>query len=949
MNYPIGSDKNKSAQTLRKAAEDKLKENLALGDSIPVKRHHDKLVEELQIHEIELEMQNEELRLQMRRADTYARKYTDIYNNASSGQFTLSSIGEIIQLNAYGAQMLKKELSHLIFSRFGFFVSNSTKPIFNNFLDKVFASSTRESCEVILLTGEDSSAYAQIIGIKVGNGDECHITVNDISKVKKVKEKLKRILSVMNATLESIHNGILVVSNQGMVLKSNSKFAEMWNISDQKLNSGDDQVIMESIMGQLRDPLEFKAKIIELYANPEVESKDSITFLDGRIFERISKPMFIGNKIEGRVWSFLDITDRIWAEKANRLANWRLESIIEGTKVGTWEWNVQTGETIFNEEWASMIGYTLAELAPTTIKTWQELSHPKDLESSNELLDRHFAGELPYYNCECRIKHKQGHWIWILDRGRITTRTQEGKPLMMFGTHSDITARKLAEELLKVSENKAKALIDALPDMMFIVNREGVFVDFKSAKDDLAYQLESLIGKRNRDIMPVEFADMIDEKISLVTQSVEMQLFEYELEIPAKGTCEFEARMVQGQPDEFITIVRDISERKKAERHIRLKNEELQKLNAEKDKFFSIIAHDLRGPLGGILGIAEMMEEGIEDFTDDEKKVIMTHLVSSARNTFTLLENLLEWAQMDRGLSKFSPQKLDLNVMVTECRNIVTETAIKKRIELIVAIPNQQEVVADKNMVQTVIRNLLSNAIKFTPQGGKVTISAMPAENNMVVVSVKDTGIGMNDKMRSDLFRIDTNTKRPGTEGEHSTGLGLLLSKEFVSKLGGKIWVESEEFKGTVFSFTIPLAGQKGDGITDINVELTEKPVIKQSNLKILIAEDDEISARLIQVMVKEFNGEVFYAKTGLRAIEICRENPDIGLVLMNLAMPLMDGYTAAYEIRKFNKEVVIIAQTAFVRTLDREKALASGCDEYITKPILKDELVKLIRRHIKR
>ena len=162
-----------------------------------------------------------------------------------------------------------------------------------------------------------------------------------------------------------------------------------------------------------------------------------------------------------------DITERTEAAELLRDAHWRTESIIEGTQVGTWEWNVQTGKTVFNEKWAQIIGYTLAELAPVSIKTWEKFSHPEDLKHSDELLARHFAGEIPDYECENRLKHKDGRWVWVIDRGRVITRTSDGKPLMMFGTHHDITERKEAEAEIhqlnaeleqRVAERTAKLL-----------------------------------------------------------------------------------------------------------------------------------------------------------------------------------------------------------------------------------------------------------------------------------------------------------------------------------------------------------------------------------------------------------------------------------------------------------------------------------------------------------
>ncbi len=153
-----------------------------------------------------------------------------------------------------------------------------------------------------------------------------------------------------------------------------------------------------------------------------------------------------------------DITERKKAEEDLQHQRWRLASIIEGTRVGTWEWNVQTGETVFNERWAQILGYSLEELLPISIQTWERLAHPDDLKQSYDLLRRHFAGELPYYDFECRMRHKEGHWIWVQDRGRVMTRTSEGDPLLMSGTHTDITEQKEAEEALIKSEERLRAL-----------------------------------------------------------------------------------------------------------------------------------------------------------------------------------------------------------------------------------------------------------------------------------------------------------------------------------------------------------------------------------------------------------------------------------------------------------------------------------------------------------
>ncbi len=202
------------------------------------------------------------------------------------------------------------------------------------------------------------------------------------------------------------------------------------------------------------------------------------------------------------IGSVSDITERKQAEEALREERWRLQSIIEGTHVATWEWNVQTGETVFNETWAQIIGYTLDELSPISIKTWEALVHPDDLKQSDELLERHFSGELSHYDCDCRMKHKDGHWVWVHDRGRIVTRTSDGKPLIMFGTHSDITERTRAKEALRESAEFFSSAFSINPDPTAItVPETGQFIDVNPAYEKWSgFSREELLRKTSREL-----------------------------------------------------------------------------------------------------------------------------------------------------------------------------------------------------------------------------------------------------------------------------------------------------------------------------------------------------------------------------------------------------------------------------------------------------------------
>lgn len=248
----------------------------------------------------------------------------------------------------------------------------------------------------------------------------------------------------------------------------------------------------------------------------------------------------------------------------------------------------------------------------------------------------------------------------------------------------------------------------------------------------------------------------------------------------------------------------DLIEQEKLNKLLEEKIGELKKINNEKDRFFSIIAHELRSPFKGFLGLTQIMTEELPDLTRDEILGIAVSMQKSTTNLFQLLENLLEWARMQQGLIPFDPKPVELLPEVEGSTIVILESAKGKKIEITYDIPKDLAVFADSKMLQFVIRNLVSNAVKFTHKGGKINVSAKVKDNNRVEISIKDSGIGMNNAMVDHLFRLDSQIKRNGTEGEPTSGLGLTLCKEFIEKQGGKIEVESIERKGSIFYFTIP-------------------------------------------------------------------------------------------------------------------------------------------------
>jgi len=265
-----------------------------------------------------------------------------------------------------------------------------------------------------------------------------------------------------------------------------------------------------------------------------------------------------------------------------------------------------------------------------------------------------------------------------------------------------------------------------------------------------------------------------------------------------------------GVIERIIAIDSDISKLKVAEieilqqkEEILTQRDELQKLNATKDRFFSIIAHDLRGPLGTVINSTGLIVENYELFDDEDRRKMLTEIHKSSLTTYNLLENLLNWSRSQRGELKFNPENIDLNLVVLEVLELMNITALNKKISLKFNSEISYRAFADENMVSTILRNLVNNAIKFTKEGGEINILIVIEKKNKLKIAVSDNGIGILKDKQNKIFKIDEQTTSLGTNNEKGTGLGLILCYELVKKNGGKIWFESEKNKGTTFNFTL--------------------------------------------------------------------------------------------------------------------------------------------------
>jgi len=358
-----------------------------------------------------------------------------------------------------------------------------------------------------------------------------------------------------------------------------------------------------------------------------------------------------------------------------------------------------------------------------------------------------------------------------------------------------------------------KTLINNIPDRIYAKDTSSRFI---FCNNSLARRMEKtdpseIIGKSDFDLLPRDLAgqfyeneqEIIRTGKSLVNHEEPMGNITGEIrwnlatKVPLKDK--------DGNITGIIGIGRDITERKQAEEENRQKTILLQSLNAEKDKFFSILAHDLRGPLGSFLGATQVLSEEIHSMSVEDIRNIASSMRASATNVYNLLENLLEWSKLKQNRMDFIPESFNLKTKISECIEQTEESAKRKNIKLSISVPDTLIVFADPHMFESVIRNLVSNAVKFTPAGGNISIAAKTGNIRSTEISITDTGIGMSADMVSKLFLLNEKISRKGTDGEPSSGLGLLLCKEFIEKHGGVISLKSEVGIGTTFLISLPL------------------------------------------------------------------------------------------------------------------------------------------------
>jgi len=467
-----------------------------------------------------------------------------------------------------------------------------------------------------------------------------------------------------------------------------------------------------------------------------------------------------------------------------------------------------------NDGFTKMYGYTLEQLIKK--KGTNIVSHsinPKIKEVIQSCIDNK---KTAIYQKFAMTKNDKGLWI----QTTLTPIFEEDKVINFIAIDSDITKIKDAEneiifqkeEIEKKSRELEKLSIVAREtnNAIVIMDSKGNFEWVNESFTRMyGYTLRQFISEKGGNLLSASYNKDIKTLINNWLGLKEPISYQA-LNLTKSGEKIWAQTTLtpiiddKGNISKIVSIDSNISKLKQAEKQIRKKKDELQKANVTKDKFFSIIAHDLRSPFATFVSLTNIICQNFEFFSKDKLKKIVFDLHSSAEKTFNLLENLLDWARSQKGEIKYHPKRTDINTLITENIELFQNLSNNKNIQITTNIPDTTYAFFDEDMIRTVIRNLISNALKFTPSQGKIKVAVFELVDK-VSISVSDNGIGIEEEDLLKIFRIDFHHTTLGTNDEKGTGLGLILCKEFVEKNNGTISVESEIGKGSTFTFTLPL------------------------------------------------------------------------------------------------------------------------------------------------
>lgn len=743
-------------------------------------------------------------------------KFRYLIEQAVDGIFQGDPAGNFISVNPRGAEMTGYSMEELLTMNMGQLFSEEEKvrtPLRYDLLKEGHVVTNER-----MMTRKDGTLVAIEMHTKMMPDKTYQSFFRDVTARKKAEEQIKVSELYYRTIFENTGTATVMLDEDATISLANSKFEKLSGYSKAEIENKKRWTDFPH-----PEDLEFMKERHQLRRSNAVDVPHEYEF---RFIDKggnIKNILLTIDMIPGTnksVASLLDITERKVAENRLRESERLYRQLFENNPAPNIIYEKGSLNIVaVNEAFRKHYGYRPEQIQSMVLTDLYPAEQiPALAQQANSIRGHQYAGE----------------WKNIKADGSIIETMAVSHDIMLEGKDcriaviNDITEIKRVESELRDSEEKYRTVIECASDGIAILKDGMVQYVNQSLINITGYRTEEIVGK--------SFLGFVaDEDIELVRKNYEARLrgeqtpVGYEIRgVTRNGnsiTVEVTNTVLDlkdGQAE--LIFLHDISERKMIENRIRQINEELEervqtrtkqlaqlnkeleKLNTTKDKLFSIIAHDLKSPIAVIISSAEMLLRTLADHPEDQERLkrYSENILRGTQEGYKLLENLLEWATTQTGQISFEPQNLDLKESIHECVKGMKLLLFNKNLKVIE--PEQSHFVfADKNMVDVILRNLISNAIKYSFEGGSIVIRLNRNEHRLIT-EIEDSGMGMSEESRVRLFRIENKNSTPGTANERGTGLGLILCKEFISKLGGSIWVESEVGKGSTFKFSLPLA-----------------------------------------------------------------------------------------------------------------------------------------------
>jgi PAS domain S-box-containing protein len=492
--------------------------------------------------------------------------------------------------------------------------------------------------------------------------------------------------------------------------------------------------------------------------------------------------------------------------------------------------------------------------------------------------------------------------------------------------------------------------IEQSPVGIVITNPEG-FVEFANSRmsELTGYAKSEIIGKLSKALHTNAPDRKLQRRIWSTIRAGE--IWKGEIEDSKKdGTAYWSKVAISPIFDDeeaikhFVMVYEDVTEQKKMLSELIKAKTKAEESDQLKTAFLANMSHEIRTPMNGILGFIDLLQD--PNLTGDQFDEYISIVKASGERLISTITDIIDISKIESGQSTLNESTVDVNKLIIDLYNFFRLEAENKNLEftIISLLPEKSKFyLIDNSKLESILINLIKNALKFTKTGEIEIGVTINNNNNMLEFTVTDTGIGIPHDRLHIIFERFVQAEVSIARDYEGSGLGLSIAKAFVEMMNGDISVVSTAGKGSVFSFRIPAKQVHYD--ENENITIHKKGKIK-SKIKILVAEDDAISYIYLRTMLSKYGIEIIHASNGAEAIELCIANPDISLVLMDMKMPLLDGYQATTKILELRKGLPIVALTAFALSDDREKALACGCIDYVSKPVKKELLIEVIKKH---